>query len=65
MVYRIRYRAAQASHSGEVVVEANSPNEAVVKFRHAPAGRPAGRHSDVVTSVRAEDSDDSQCPAWS
>ena len=65
MVYRIRYRAAQAPHSGEAVVEANSPNEAMVKFRHAPAGRPAGRHPDVVTSVRAEEPDESPRDAWS
>lgn len=64
MVYRIRYHAAQASHSGEAVVEANSPNEAMVKFRHAPAGRPAGRHTDVVTSVRAEDPDESAGGVW-
>jgi hypothetical protein len=65
MVYRIRYRAAQTPHSEEAVVEANSPHEAVVKFRHAPAGRPAGRQSDVVTSVRAEEPDESAYAAWS
>ena len=32
MRYRIRYTKGSASHTAEV--EANSPNEAVVKFRH-------------------------------
>ena len=34
MIYRIRYRAPSQHRLGEVSIEANSPNEALVKFRH-------------------------------
>jgi hypothetical protein len=58
MNFRIRYR-----HSGlsevETVVEANSPTEAVVKFRCMRQGAPSvsGR-SDEVLSVSAVDMGD-------
>ena len=54
MIYRIRYRRAETADDGEVVVEANSPTEAMVKFQHAWDGAAGGR-GGVVTSVRAED----------
>ena len=60
MTYRIRYRQSGSDTQGEVVVEANSPNEAMVKFqctRHDPrSGMPA---RGVVTSVSATDPADS------
>ena len=54
MIYRIRYRRHDGHDDAEVVVEANSPTEAVVKFQHAANG-PRGSAREVVTSVRAED----------
>ena len=52
MVYRIRYRQTHASNESEVVLEANSPTEALVKFRHTSvAAEPAAQ---VVTSVSAD-----------
>ncbi len=55
MVYRIRYRKQNAPDEGETVVEANSPAEAVVKFRHAWEGNAASVKSDVVTSVQPDE----------
>ena len=53
MVYRIRFRAEDAAEQ-EVVVEANSPNEAMVKFRHMhQAGDRAA--ADQITSVSRDD----------
>lgn len=56
MIYRIRYRKQADSREGELVVEANSPSEAMLKFRHVHTEwrRPA----EVVTSVVPEDVDD-------
>jgi hypothetical protein len=54
MVYRIRYRRSGGCDDAEVVVEANSPTEAMVKFQHTWDGTSANCR-DVVTSVRAED----------
>jgi len=50
MLYRIRYKTEMGVHSGETSVEANSPAEAVVKFRLI---QPNGSvdSSDSVTSV--------------
>ena len=55
MVYRIRYRQANGPDDAEVVVEANSPTEAMVKFHHARDGALSQSPCEVVTSVRAED----------
>jgi len=55
MLYRIRYREAQASCESEVVLEANSPTEALVKFRHT--GAAVGHAAQLVTSVSADDHD--------
>ena len=54
MVYRIRYGQGGAE-SGEAVVEANSPTEALVKFRHLRnwSARP-GRAGGSITSISAE-----------
>lgn len=67
MVYRIRYRQSHVRGDGEAVVEANSPTEALVKFRHSEpltsakpqrgeAGHPrqAKTAACVVTSVCAD-----------
>jgi len=53
--YRIRYKNSDAVEA-EVVLEANSPNEAMVKFRcmHSEADLKAG---DSVTSIVVEDAD--------
>ena len=55
MVYRIRYRSGEGLDD-EVVVEANSPTEAMVKFQHTRETASRGIRREVVTSVRAEDS---------
>ena len=55
MTYRIRYRKPDARGEAEMVVEAGSPTEAMVKFQcswDGPAPRNCG---DVVTSVSAEE----------
>ncbi len=58
MVYRIRYRDRTARES-EMAVEANSPNEAVVKFRHIRGGTSIGTQCrESVTSVSAEEFDE-------
>ncbi len=55
MVYRIRYRDPGQNSESEAIVEANTPTEAMVKFRcvyntrEYPAGLP-----EQVTSVIAE-----------
>ena len=58
MVYRIRYRPADAPREAEVVVEANSPTEAMVKFQHAWDAPLSPAKPGVVTSVRPEDTHD-------
>ncbi len=50
MLYRIRYKAEMGIHSEETSVEANSPAEAVVKFRHIQPNTSADSN-DLVTSV--------------
>jgi hypothetical protein len=63
MIYRIRYKKQRGRGEGELVVEANSPNEAMVKFCHVHNGRLKGdRAREVVTSVTPEDSGGE--PAW-
>ncbi len=55
MVYRIRYRTGDAGEA-EIAVEANSPNEALVKFRHTQrVDQTPGDMGDSVTSVCAEE----------
>ncbi len=52
MTYRIRYRYPSDSIEAEVVVEANSPNEAMVKFRCLGDGRSVvSNQNDMITSV--------------
>ncbi len=52
MTYRIRYRYPSDSIEAEVVVEANSPNEAMVKFRCLGDGRSVvSKQNDMITSV--------------
>ena len=55
MVYRIRYRTGDAPDGAEVVVEANSPTEAMVKFHHAHDSGWSRSPGGVDTSVRPED----------
>ena len=49
MNYRIRYREQDIADENEALIEANSPNEALVKFRCA-----VNSDSRVVMSVSAE-----------
>ena len=56
MVYRIRYFRAGRSGEAEAVVEANSPNEAMVKFCHLyNGGQDLARMRGMVTSVCADE----------
>lgn len=56
MNYRIRYRRAEGTGEAEEVIEANSPNEALVKFRCTRRDRPeAAPQRDVITSVHMTD----------
>jgi hypothetical protein len=55
MVYRIRYCYGCGREDLETVVEANSPTEAMVKFRHTcPDGGRLRQSSARVTSIRPE-----------
>ena len=55
MIYRIRYCTDGGARSSEVSVEANSPNEAVVKFRHMQYDVDGpGDIGSAVTSVSAD-----------
>jgi len=56
MVYRIRYHDSNQIIETEAVVEANSPAEAMIKFRciHTTA-KPISASSEMVTSVSSED----------
>jgi len=58
MNYRIRYRQAGQDMESETLVEANSPAEAVVKFRctRSSASHP-DRHCDQVISVSVAEKD--------
>lgn len=55
MTYRIRYRPEDGTRESEVVVEAHSPTEALVKFRHTQdrPSRPAAMQRRI-TSVSPE-----------
>ena len=53
MVYRIRYRRGE-TQDNEIVVEANSPAEAMIKFRHTRPAQDDCRGQSRVTSVLAE-----------
>jgi len=55
MVYRIRYRRENDHGQAEVVVEANSPTEALVKFRHTYSGNvDMERLRQRITSICAD-----------
>ena len=58
MTYRIRYRKPNGCGEAEMVVEAGSPTEAMVKFQCSWDGRTPAKHEDIVTSVRAEDEEE-------
>ncbi len=63
MVYRIRYREEGDQGEAEAVVEANSPTEALVKFRHTYSDNvDMERLRQRITSICA-DVYDSQ-PEW-
>lgn len=55
MVYRIRYCDSNSPGGAEVVVEAATPTEAIVKFchTHPSSPDPATAHQ-MVTSISAE-----------
>jgi len=55
MVYRIRYHDSNQTIETEAVVEANSPAEAMVKFRCIHTTKPTSATSEMVTSVSSED----------
>lgn len=59
MTYRIRYRKTHSHSEVEAVIEANSPAEAMVKFRCMQGSnhRPSKASGDV-TSVTAIDPND-------
>lgn len=60
--YRIRYRHGAGQAEDEAVVEANSPVEAMVKFRHTRNGRPRDAWpADDVLSVCPDGCGE---PAW-
>jgi len=60
MNFRIRYRQSEGSREDEVVVEANTPTEALVKFRCIREARPYGSSRDhLITSVAPADRSDS------
>ncbi len=62
MVYRIRFFRAGRTGESEAAVEANSPNEAMVKFCHIHnGGQDLARMRGVVTSVNADE--ERSCPA--
>jgi hypothetical protein len=59
MVFKIRYRRQLDGHESEVSIEANSPTEALVKFRHACGhAHGAAASSESVSSVPPECDDD-------
>ena len=58
MVYRIRYRPNDAAVDAETAVEANTPTEAMVKFRCAYGQDAEGADALKVQSVWAEDEPD-------
>ena len=58
MVYRIRYRSSNAAANAEAAVEANTPTEAMVKFRCAYGQDAEGADALEVQSVWAEDEPD-------
>jgi hypothetical protein len=56
VVYRIRYRGPAVAGESEAAVEANSPNEAMVKFCHIHnGGQDLARMRGMVTSVNADE----------
>jgi hypothetical protein len=54
MVYRVRYRSRDKSGQGEAVIEANSPNEAMVKFRTLGGFQNRLNPNSEVIGVRRE-----------
>ena len=55
MVFRIRYRHQSDGRENEVEIEATSPTEALVKFRHLRDERPdVQRPHERVTSICLE-----------
>ena len=59
MTDRIRYRKPDGCGEAEMVVEAGSPTEAMVKFQCFWGGHAPTRYEDMVTSVRAEEPEES------
>lgn len=56
MLYRIRYHEESAAREREASVEANSPTEALIKFRYTRQDVDrAGMPRREITSVCAED----------
>jgi len=63
MVYRIRYRDDSTPGGAEVIVEAATPTEALVKFchTHPHSPDPAAAHQ-MVTSISAESAEPAYPP---
>jgi hypothetical protein len=57
MEYRIRFRDPRWARECEAVVEAGSPTEAIVKFRHAHDSqqRDGARGAQVTSVIAAND----------
>jgi len=62
MVYRIRYRRPDAADDAEAAVEANTPTEAIVKFRCAYGQDDDGAEPLEVQSVQPDD--ESEAAPW-
>jgi len=59
MLYRIRYGSPGQGGDAEIAIEANSPTEAIVKFRHMRSGRAKpGQQQDDVMSVSVDPLDE-------
>ena len=54
MVYRVRYRDKGKPRQCEAVIDANSPNEALVKFHHSQPQQKSLSCTREVVSVFAD-----------
>ena len=61
MVFKIRYRRQNDGQESEIAIEANSPTEALVKFRHTwGQAQGAAASSESVSSVPPDDAEGDQ-----
>lgn len=68
MIFRIRFKHARDSRESETVIEANSPTEAMVKFRHIHTSRPQHPHllHEQITSICSDspEAEPMEEPLW-